>query len=122
MPTWSEPVEGQGTAHDFKSEPELIATYLGTDQIEARDSFGGGTRETAIHRFRKPSGEPVDVWGSTDLDAKVRGITEGTLMRITYRGTEPLDNDRSIKRYTVQWDKDSVPTPVASGQTDDIPF
>lgn len=121
MPDWSDPVEGQGTAHDFKVEPELIAVYLRTDTIDTRDSFTGGTRESAIHRFTKQNGEAVDVWGSADLDAKLRGIDGGTLMRIVFTGTESLDNDRTIKRYTVQWDKASVPAPVAS-QADDIPF
>lgn len=122
MPDWSEPIEGQGTAHDFKAEPELIAVYLRTETIDARDTFSGGTRETTMHRFRKQDGEAVDVWGSTDLDAKLRGIVSGTLMRIVYRGTEPLDNDRTIKRFTVQWDKASVPESAAVSQGDDIPF
>ena len=123
-PSWSEPVEGKGSAHDFRAESELVANYQRTDRVDVADNFSsvpGAMRVQTIHRFIR-DGVMVDVWGSADLDGKLRGIPAGTLCRIVYDGMEDLDGGKQIKRFTVQYDLSDAPSQPAQSQTDDIPF
>lgn len=130
-PSWSDPIEGQGTAHNFAETPELIGTYLGVEHVEVEDKWGPNTtRQQTVHRFTDQQGERMDAWGSADLDAKLRNIVVGTLVRIHFDGTRTLepkspgDEPRQMKQFTVQVDTSTIhdaPTAPA-GADDDIPF
>jgi len=124
-PSWSEPVEGKGSAHDFRTESELVANYQRTDRVDVADNFSsvpGATRQQTIHRFIR-DGEMVDVWGSADLDGKLRGIPAGMLCRIVYDGLEDIGDGKQMKRFTVQYDTSgSGGSAAAVRPDDDIPF
>lgn len=134
---WSEPVEGQGVLHDFKVDPVLTAHYQGSDVIEVRDGYG--TRETRVHHFRDVSHTLIDVWGSVDVDQKLRKIPPGTLVRVEFTGSEPdATGTKTTKRFRVQFDASAPkyldPTaalapaprmqsaPIAGSGDADIPF
>lgn len=122
MPTWSEPLKSAGNAHDFNAEEVFEAVYLETERIETEDKFNGGTRMSTLHRFER-AGEPVVVWGTADLDGKMRSVPKNTLTRIVFIGTEQLESGRSIKRFSVQYDTGgAVADPVMASTDDDIPF
>ena len=124
-PSWSEPVAAQGSAHDFRAEPVLEANYQRTDTVDAPDRFSdvpGAMRSQTIHRFIR-DGVMVDVWGSADLDGKLRGIPSGTLCRIVYDGLEDIGEGKQIKRFTVQYDTSGAgQAQVTHAADDDIPF
>lgn len=125
MASWSDPVESKGSGWNFDTDPELIATFDRSDSLEVSDPFSSepyATKKRTIHRFIR-DGELVDVWGSADLDGKMRQVEPGKLVRIVYLGKEDLDEGRQIKRFTVQVDESPAQSPVAAGpQDDDIPF
>lgn len=126
MPNWSEPLKGQGSAHDFNVDPTLIAVFDRSERIDVEDRFNGGMREQTIHRFHYlDDGAPVDVWGSADLDGKLRTVQSGVLCRIVFLGLEELDGDRKIKRFSVQVDEEgpaAAQVAAAAKSDDDIPF
>lgn len=125
MPEWSEPVRGTGSAHDFNTEAVLVATFQRSEQVDVKD-FNDPSKLVArtIHRFLDEHSVPVDVWGSADLDGKLRGIRPGTLVRIVFLGSEDLDGGKTIKRFTVQYDTSGgvKDDPVMVSSDDDIPF
>lgn len=124
MPDWGEPVKGAGSAHDFNSQPELIAEFQRSEQVDVPD-FNDRAKLVArtIHRFFD-NGVPVDVWGTADLDGKLRAVEPGSLVRIVFTGSEPIgDQGKTIKRFTVQVDTSGpAPTPPSTASDDDIPF
>lgn len=123
MPDWGEPVKGAGSAHDFSSSPELIAEFQRSEQVDVPD-FNDRSKLVArtIHRFFD-NGVPVDVWGTADLDGKLRAVEPGSLVKIVFTGIEDLPNGNTIKRFTVQVDKsEPAPAPASTAGDDDIPF
>lgn len=130
-PSWSDPIAGQGSAHDWLAEATLVGTFDRTDLVEVEDRFNGGTRQQSIHRFLV-DGRLVDVWGSVDLDSKLRAVTSGRLCKVVYLGLEELDGGRRMKRFSVQVDESQDPVGAAAAVTaqvaqaaldgDDIPF
>ena len=120
MTEWGEPIEGKGSAHDWNREEVLIATFDRTDLVDVPDaSKPGGMRESKIHRFLR-DGEIVDVWGSADLDPKVKELLPGQLVRIVYLGLEDIGNDRQMKRFELRV---ATTQPAAAEPVEDeIPF
>jgi hypothetical protein len=124
MTDWSEPVKSQGSAWNFDSEPELIAVFEQSEKLDVADTFSdvaGAMRVQTIHRLRR-EGEPVDVWGSADLDGKLRGVEPGTLVRIVYLGKEELEGGKQIKRFQLQTAAGELSANASVAAQDDIPF
>jgi len=81
------------TALDIKQYPKkpLEGFFLGTREINT--SFG----ESLVHDFQKADGSTISVYGFTSLNCKLAIIETGTLVQITYTGTENIKTKYGMK-------------------------
>lgn len=87
-----------------KQNPTRIeGYYLGNRKIEDNKKKSG---VTYIHVFQTPKGN-VGVWGKTDLDRKLSGVTPGTMTRVSFVGMAPTKNGEMYK-YKAEIDADNV--------------
>lgn len=88
-----------------KANPtELTGYFIGTRQVNSPKSKTG---LSALHVFQTEKGN-VGVWGKTNLDAKLQGVTPGFMTRITFTGMKETKNN-PMYTYRVEVDKaDSI--------------
>lgn len=76
--------------------------YLGTKTVPSSLS-ASGTAE--IHFLQTPQGN-LGIWGKTDLNRKMAGVTSGNLIRITFTGTQASKKGSDMYVYKVEVDAD----------------
>lgn len=92
-----------GKNKEGKANPTTITGYfIGTRAVVSKKSKTG---EAALHVIQTPKGN-VGVWGKTNLDSKMKGVTPGHAVRITFTGMVETKNNPMYK-YKVEVDKDN---------------
>lgn len=87
-----------------KNNPTSAEGYfLGSRQVVSPKSKTGFA---AIHVLQTSKGN-LGVWGKTDLDRKMQGVTPGTMVRITFTGTVETKNNPMYK-FKVEVDEDNT--------------
>lgn len=87
-----------------KPNPQQIeGFYLGKREVEDRKKKSG---KSAIYYFQTPKGN-VGVWGKTDLDRKMQGVTPGVMVRATCTGTRETPNG-DMYTFKVEVDEDNT--------------
>jgi hypothetical protein len=83
----------------------ITGYYLGTKYVPSPKSKSG---KAAIHVFQTEDGN-VGVWGKTDLDRKMEGLTNqlGSLVRVTQKGTKPTKGGNDMYMFRVEVDSDN---------------
>lgn len=76
---------------------EFTGRYFGCKKT--RSAFAG--KESTLHKFKTADGESVGVWGSYQLDAKLKKASEGDVLWIRYVGKSPLANGNQLHDYKV---------------------
>jgi len=110
-PAWEEwdsapIVEGDsfGEVWDFYEDgPVFVGRYIGTDADIVIGVDDQGVEKTAnAHRFLDQNGEKRTVWGSFDMDSKIRDIEPEQLVRIEFLKKLDLKGGRTMRLYKVQ--------------------
>lgn len=83
-----------------KNPTSIEGYYLGHRIVENKKGEG------KIHFFQTPKGN-VGVWGKTDSDRKLSGVTPGTMTRISFDKMQPTPNGEMYK-YKVEVDGDNT--------------
>lgn len=117
---WGEPVAGSSQTHDFETSPLLVATYRGSDDVTVGTAEAGDLRVSKMHRFLDERSEQVDVWGSVDLDRKIRDVNPGARVRIQFLGRQAVGGGREMKMFELRVATNTVP--AANEPDDEIPF
>lgn len=87
-----------------KNNPtSLEGYYLGTRKVESKKSKGG---QASIHFLQTPKGN-IGVWGKTDLDRKIGGVTPGAMIRVSFTGMQATPNGDMYK-YKVEVDQENT--------------
>lgn len=74
--------------------------YLGSRQVKSNRG------ESFIHFLQTPEGN-LGVWGTTDMNRKLKQVPPGTMVRITSTGTRPTPNG-DMYTYKVELDKENT--------------
>ena len=74
-----------------------------------------------IHSFTAREGEVITVWGSAQLDRRLKNVRPHQFTRVTYLGTSPSANGQDMHTVRVETDKDDI-DPATRIKTDEIPF
>lgn len=82
---------------------QIEGFYLGKREVEDRKKKSG---KSAIYYFQTPKGN-VGVWGKTDLDRKMQGVTPGVMVRATCTGTRETPNG-DMYTFKVEVDEDNA--------------
>jgi hypothetical protein len=106
-----------------KANPTRVEGYfIGSKQTVSKKSKTGFA---FLHILQTPKGR-LGVWGKTDLDRKMAGVTAGTMVRITQSGTVATPNGEMYK-FKVEIDRDNTidvdlptPTAVEDAQSDEL--
>lgn len=86
-----------------KANPTKIeGYYLGSKTVADQKKKSG---VSYIHILQTPKGN-VGVWGKTNLDNKLKGVTPGFMVRITQNGMQKTPNGE-MYLYKVELDKDN---------------
>lgn len=102
-----------------KNPTQVEGYYLGSRKVESKKSKSGFA---AIHFFQTPKGN-LGVWGKTDMDRKLEGVTPGSMVRVTWTGMQATPNGEMYK-YKVEADKDNtieVSTPATNSYYEEEP-
>lgn len=92
-----------GKNKEGKANPTTITGYfIGTRDVVSKKSKTGFA---ALHVLQTPKGN-VGVWGKTNLDSKMKGVTPGNMVRITFTGMVETRNNPMYK-YKVEVDADN---------------
>lgn len=83
-----------------KNPTSIEGYYLGSRVVESKKG------ESKIHFFQTSKGN-VGVWGKTDSDRKLSGVTPGTMTRISFDKMQPTPNGEMYK-YKVEVDGDNT--------------
>lgn len=84
-----------------KPNPSKIEGYfIGTRTIESAKSKTG---VCSLHIFQTPKGN-VGVWGKTNLDQKLKGVTPGFCLKVEFTGMKETKNN-PMYTYKVSIDK-----------------
>lgn len=95
-----------GKTKDGKANPTKIEGYfLGTKAI-GPNKFNK-SKTDYVHIIKTPKGN-VGVWGKTNLDQKLDGLTSGVAVRITYTGTKDTGKGNPMLCYKVEVDEDNT--------------
>lgn len=86
-----------------KNPTEIEGFYLGSRQVKSPKSKSG---LAYIHFFQTAAGN-VGVWGKTDLDRKLIGVTPGTMTLVAFDKMVPTPNGDMYK-YKVAVDEDNT--------------
>ncbi len=85
-----------------KANPTKVeGYYLGSRQVT-----GGKKGPSIIHFFQTPKGN-IAVWGKTDSNRKLAGVTPGTMTRISFDKMKPTPNG-DMYCYNVEVDDENV--------------
>lgn len=88
-----------GKAHPTKLE----GYFIGSREIASAKSKTGFSK---LHIFQTQKGT-VGIWGKTDLDRKLAGVSAGAMTRVTYTGTKETKNN-PMYCYKVEVDKENT--------------
>lgn len=103
-----------------KANPTNIEGYfIGSKSVQSKKSKTG---EAKLHILKTSKGN-VGVWGKTDLDRKMLGVTVGAMVRITQSGKVATPNGDMYK-FKVEVDKENtidvdLPKSLADGISED---
>lgn len=87
-----------------KTNPKSIeGYYLGKREVQDNKKKSG---ISYIYIFQTPKGN-VGVWGKTDLDRKMSGVTPGTMVRASHVGMTQTPNGEMYK-YRVEFDEENT--------------
>jgi hypothetical protein len=86
-----------------KNPTQQEGYYLGAKEINSPKSKSG---KAALHIFSTPKGN-VGVWGKTNMDQKLKGVTPGTMTRVTFKNMQATPNGEMYV-YTVETDGDNT--------------
>lgn len=87
-----------------KANPtEVEGYYLGKRKVESKKAKSGFA---FIYYFQTPKGN-VGVWGKTDLDRKMEGVTPGLMVRASFSKMVPTPNGEMYK-FLVEFDPDNT--------------
>jgi hypothetical protein len=64
-------------------------------------------KPNCIHVLQTPNGN-VGVWGKTNMDQKMKAVTPGQLIRISFTGTKPSNKGNDMLLFKVEVDKDNT--------------
>lgn len=86
--------------------------YLGKRSVASKKARSG---LCDIYYFQTPKGN-IAVWGKTDMDRKMGGVTPGVMTRVSFDKMVPTPNGEMYK-YKVEFDPDNTieVTQLASG-------
>lgn len=85
-----------------KENPKSIeGFYLGKKTVSSPKSKSG---TCFIHILQTPKGN-VGVWGKTDLDRKLMGVTPGVMTRITHTGMQATPSGNDMYKFKVEQDE-----------------
>jgi hypothetical protein len=86
----------------FENEP-FEGVFLGSKDIETKIG------PQVIYKFKKPKGGFFQVYGFTNLNRSMEMVEEGTLCRLTYKGTQLVDTKfgkKDVHQVLVETDSD----------------
>lgn len=83
-----------------KNPTSIEGYYLGSRVVESKKG------DSKIHFFQTSKGN-VGVWGKTDSDRKLNGVTPGTMTRISFDKMQATPNGEMYK-YKVEVDGDNT--------------
>ncbi len=86
-----------------KNPTEIEGYYLGSRKVADKKKKTGFS---FIHVFETSKG-PIGVWGKTDMDRKLEGLTPGVMTRVSYDKMVATPNGDMYK-YKVATDEDNV--------------
>lgn len=75
--------------------------YLGSREVE------NGMGKSKIHFFQTSKGN-VGVWGKTDSDRKLAGVTPGVMTRISFTGMQSIPGKQPMYKYKVEVDNENT--------------
>ncbi len=98
------------TIEGYYNGPETVSTKKHGDRL--------------IHGFTTREGEVViTVWGSAQLDRRLKNVRPHQFTRVTYLGTAPSANGQDMHVVRVEADKDDIdPASATQKALDEIPF
>lgn len=85
-----------------KANPTKAEGYYLGSRVIPGSKYG----ESTLHFLQTNDGN-LGVWGKTDLNKKLGGVTPGTMTRITYSGTKPTKNG-DMHTYKVETDDENT--------------
>lgn len=91
--------------------------YLGTRKIESKKAKTGFA---AIHFLQTPEGN-LGIWGKTDLDRKLSGVSPGTMVRLSFDKMVPTPNGEMYK-YKVEVDDSNTIVVNISSDTNEAVY
>ncbi len=94
---------GQDRKSGKKNPTSITGYYIGSRQVDSPKSKTG---KAYLHVFQTEKGNQ-GVWGKTDLDKKILGVTAGSLVRVTFTGMQETKNNPMYK-YRVEVDADDA--------------
>lgn len=93
-----------------KNPTQVEGYFIGSRDVASPKSKTGFAK---LHVFQTDKGN-LGVWGKTDIDAKLRSVTAGCLVRVTFTGMQETKNNPMYK-YKVEVDEENT-IDVASAQ------
>lgn len=98
-----------------KDNPTSVTGYyLGFKDIASKKSPSGKSK---LHIFQTKDGN-LGVWGKTDLDRKLETVTNGTMVRASYKGTITTKNGNTMYEFKVEIDEDNTIEVAASEEVE----
>ena len=107
-----------------KDNPKMVeGYYLGSREVPDQKRKSG---ISYLHILQTAKGR-LGIWGKTDMDRKIRAVTPGVVVRITFLKMVPTPNGEMYK-YSVELDEENVldmsdfaPSDAAAvGEDDDV--
>lgn len=113
---WKE-INNQEEALAIHSLPgnKFQGVFLSTKEV----NIGG--RAALIHQFRDGQDKPVQLWGCTALNDKMRVVKAGTLTLIQYKGKTKSQNGTEYHDVAV-YVEDGVSSPNSTPADEPLPF
>lgn len=79
---------------DEENETSILGVYIGTEEK---------TGDLSTKHFLEVKGRGiVIVWGSTVLDERLKFVSIGSVIKVTYKGKEKTKSNRDVKIYKVE--------------------
>lgn len=86
--------------------------YLGNRKVQNRKG------ESTLHFLQTPKGN-LGVWGTTDLDRKLRQVTPGTMVQITFAGMKQTPNGDMYSYKVAQDTENTIEVATTEVETGD---
>lgn len=94
-----------------KNPTSVEGYYLGSRKVESKKAKDGFAQ---IHFLQTAKGN-IGVWGKTDLDRKIVGVTVGAMIRISHTGMQATPNGEMYK-FKVEVDTDNSIEILSAGE------